>query len=187
MKISKRFYQESHLEGTKQKWQIIKSQLDENDKTLLDVGCNEGYLVFWAIEMGISALGIDAKKAYINKDANEALKQFTLTPENIDEIGQYDVILLLSVQHQWQKFGKEKSLEMLQKLGNKAGKFIFQPPSIKSKYKYPPQIIDNDDKSIITYNTTMLKSLFPDRVAEYLGKSELTTKKEPYRHIFIVR
>ena len=171
-----------------QKWKIIKEYLDKNDKTFLDIGCNAGYLVKKANDIGIKAIGIEANEKWIDDKTKDMIKHSTLNHDNIKYIRRYDVICLLSVTQQWNcTFGAEKEKEMIKIAGKKANKkFFFQPASIKSKYKYPPNIIDNNDISIRNYNLKFLGELFPKANVKYIGKTNLTTKKEPARLMFLV-
>lgn len=183
-------YQEEHLQGTKQKYEIIKSVLDENDKTLLDVGCNAGLLVKWFNEYGLIAEGVDCNPEYVQEAKRNGvnnIRVFEITPHNIDSIDFHDVILLLSVYHQWQVFGELQAKFMLKMLGGKARKFVFQPPSVRRKYKYPPAIKDNNKRSIIDSNLEFLTNTFPDREVSYIGFSSLSDKQEPCRYLFMVK
>jgi len=170
-----------------QKWNIISKYIDNNDKTLLDVGCNYGYIVNEASKIAIYANGIEANEKYIDQ-LNDKIKNMTVTPKNIKYIPKYDVITLLSVSHQWNaNYGENKEKEMIRILGNKAiRKFFYQPASIKSKFGTPPNIIDNNSISIQTYYIKFLKDLFQKSKISYIGKTSLTTKKEPYRYMFLV-
>jgi 2-polyprenyl-3-methyl-5-hydroxy-6-metoxy-1,4-benzoquinol methylase len=168
-----------------EKWKLVEKYLTSNDKTLLDVGCNFGYLVKKAYEKGIDSIGFESNKNFVDNKNN--IKNKTLTPENIKNIKKYDVILLLSVSHQWNCiWGIAEEERMIKMLGNKSNKFFFQPASIKSKYKESPNILDNNEKSIINYNMNMLKRLFPSKKVSYIGKTELDNKKEKYRYLFLV-
>jgi hypothetical protein len=182
---NKKMYQP---EASIKKWELISKHLDDNDKTLLDIGCNAGYLVKKALQKGMKANGIEGNKDYISKDMEVHIKNNIVTPENIRYIRRYDVILLLSVSQQFNsKYGTDIERKMIKIIGNKANKkFFFQPASIKSKYKDAPDIKDNDAGSIKVYNIKLLKELFPHDTVKYIGQTKLTTKKEPYRYIFLV-
>lgn len=171
-----------------QKWDIIKEYLDENDKTFLDIGCNAGYLVQKANKAGLKAIGIESNEKWIDEKMKSIIKHNTLTPDNIKYIRKYDVICLLSVSQQWNlNYGADIEKKMIKIAGNKANKkLFFQPASIKSKYKEQPQIIDNNDISIRNYNIGFLQELFPKANVKYIGKTTLTTKKEPARLMFLV-
>jgi hypothetical protein len=182
---NKKMYQP---EASIKKWELISKHLDDSDKTLLDIGCNAGYLVKKALQKGMKANGIEGNKDYISKDMEKYIKNNIVTPENIRYIRRYDAILLLSVNHQFNsKYGADIERKMIKIIGNKANKkFFFQPASIKSKYKDAPNIKDNDAGSIKVYNIKLLKELFPHDIVKYVGQTKLTTKKEPYRYIFLV-
>ena len=171
-----------------QKWNIIKRNLNENDKTFLDIGCNSGYLVKKAHEKGLKSNGVEANEKYIPDSMKDVIKNNTLTPDNIRYIRRYDVVCLLSVNQQWNSnYGAEKEKKMIKMAGQKANiKFFFQPASIKSKYKDAPAIVDNNETSIKNYYTKLLSELFPSDNVKYLGKTTLTTKKEPFRLMFLV-
>lgn len=171
-----------------QKWDLIKEYIDENDKTFLDIGCNTGYLVKKAKQKGLKTTGIEANDKYIKENMRDLIKHNTLTPDNIRYIRKYDIVCLLSVSHQWNlNYGIETEKKMIEIAGRKAiRKFFFQPASIRSKYKEYPKIIDNNDISIRNYNIKFLQGLFPKCNVKWVGKTSLTTKKEPFRHLFLV-
>lgn len=172
--------------AAKQKFEIIKKYLTEEDQTLLDVGCNFGYLVKKFIERGVNAVGYEAEKKYIDPKNTKVINKI-LTPNNIRYVKKYDVILLLSVNQQFNAaWGKETEEKMIKTIGEKCNKFFFQPASIKSKYKEPPSIIDNNKISIVAYYEDKLKQLFPNREVNYIGETRLTTKHEKYRYIFLI-
>jgi hypothetical protein len=174
------------LGAAKQKFEIIRKYLTQEDQTLLDIGCNFGYLVEKFAEKGINSAGYEAEKKYIDSK-NKRIINKILTPNNVRYIKKHDVILLLSVNQQFnQAWGKEIEEKMIKTIGEKCNKFFFQPASIKSKYKEPPKIIDNNKISIISYYQDKLKEIFNDREISYIGETKLTTKKERYRYIFLI-
>lgn len=174
------------LKAARQKFEIIKKYLTEEDQTLLDIGCNTGYLINKFIERGMNCTGYEAEKKYIDVNNKNIINKI-LNPSNVKFIKKYDVIFLLSVNQQFNSiWGKETEEEMIKTIGKKCNKFFFQPASIKSKYKEPPNIIDNNKISIISYYENKLKELFPDRNSKYIGEVRLTTKHERYRYIFLI-
>lgn len=174
------------LKAAKQKFEIISKYITEEDKSLLDIGCNYGYLVKKFREQNINAFGYEAEKKYIDVN-NKYISNKILTPENVKNIRKHDVILLLSVNQQFNAaWGKEIEEKMIETIGKKCNKLFFQPASIKSKYQEPPKIVDNNKISIISYYEKKLKEIFNDRKINYIGETRLTTKKERYRYIFLI-
>jgi hypothetical protein len=178
-----KIYQEK---AAKKKFEIIRKYLTKEDQTLLDIGCNFGYLVEKFAERGINSMGYEAEKKYIDPKNKKVINKI-LTPSNVRYIKKYDVILLLSVNQQFnQAWGKETEEKMIKTIGEKCNKFFFQPASIKSKYKEAPNIVDNNKISIVSYYEKKLKEIFPNRQINYIGETRLTTKKERYRYIFLI-
>src|SRR5204862_1952135 len=112
-----------------------------------------------------------------------------VTPETVARLPICDVVLCLSVYHQWYaKFGREGAERILRTLGSKARHWLFfEPPSKQSKYgSEPPAFTDRDEHSIVEYNRGMLGSLFRQENVEFLGGTQ-ASRSESFRYLFTVR
>ncbi len=201
-------YQLGRKSGTIQRWKLIEEYLSKEDKTLLDIGCNAGIFTSLAANKGILSIGIDgysdqrkhlqkypakkyAAKLFL-KGKNMGLIQLTVTPDNIDFLPKTDIVLLLAVYHHWYKYyGEYQAKKMLQALKG-ADKIFFEPPSTRAEYRSnkgkgntKPKFEDNNEESIIKYNTKLLKSLFGDEYdVKMIGKSMVVAH---YRYLFLIQ
>jgi len=89
------------------KWSLFRDVVDWKDKTVLDIGCCEGYSTAEALEMGAkSALGVDRDFRYI-QTAVELQKRigaenlgFILSPwEQFEANRKFDIVLCLGFIH----------------------------------------------------------------------------------------
>lgn len=188
-------YQKTRKEGTEARWEIISNNLDEGDASILDIGCNAGFITRKVAENGRYSIGIDKDESiYIAKqqskrEENVGFMVGEITPENIEWLPTFDVIFLLSVYHHWHKnFGADTAKNMLRKLADKAeNKIFFEPPSLRSKYSSEiPPINDLDKSSIKTYNIDLLTKSFPSGTVEYLGGTSKGELRDGQRHLFMV-
>jgi hypothetical protein len=182
-------YQETHIEGTYQKYLTISKYIKKSNKeinTLLDIGCNSGKLLDYFDfdkELNIKTFGIEQNNQYVKDN----IKIIDLNINNINFIKKHDAVLLLSVFHQFSN-DEDYSIKLLKKIRRKAkGIFFFQNPSIVNKFKFKVYFKNNDKSSIIDYNMNFLKKVFPEDQINYIGKSELNNKNEKYRYIFAVQ
>lgn len=191
----KRNYQKSRRAGTMDRWVLIQSRIS-GCGSLLDVGCSSGHLTSLAAGFGLVAIGCDANWAVLS-EARKRLKaylslgfvHFVVTPQTVALLPVCDVVLCLSIYHQWHaKFGPEGAQEILRTLGTKARKrLFFEPPSKQSKYgANPPDFTDRDERTIVDYNCGMLGGLFGKENVEYLGGTR-ASRSESLRYLFTVQ
>lgn len=187
-------WQHRRSEGNEQRWRMISQELDGSEVNLLDVGCNAGVLTRNAAQEGLISIGIDADSRAIDVaqassrgESRIAYMLWRMQPEDLARLPQFDIILLLSVYHQWvASYGNQVALEMLATLRGKARhKLFFEPASLKSKYgDHPPSIVDNDEQSIAHHNLEVLASDSRFRV-RVLGASQTPSSKEAFRLLLI--
>ncbi len=188
-------YQNGRIEGTAARWQLIESRITEA-KSLLDVGCNMGLLTAMAARSGLSAIGIEVNEKAIaaarrqcNPDLPLTFLNRAITPANARDLPVCDVVLCLSVYHQWQAvFGYEGAQHILRTLGSKARQVMFFE-SASQKWKYgssQPDFIDCDQISIVDYNLTMLGALFGRPNVKFI-KATTASRGEKFRCLFAIR
>jgi SAM-dependent methyltransferase len=188
-------YQKSRRAGTKERWKLIQSRI-AGDSSLLDVGCSSGAMTGLAAEVGLFAIGLDGNWDAIS-DAHKqsrpnlglAYTHFVVTPQSVTALPVCDIVLCLSVYHQWHRdFGHEGAQQILYILGTKARKrLFFEPASKQSRYgPKPPAFVDRDEPSIIDYNHGMLGALFGNENVEFLGGTT-ASRSEPVRYLFTVQ
>lgn len=118
------------------RWEFIESYFDQEDETLLDIGCADGFFTMKAVEYGLNSIAIDVEKDRIkttrqrlpdNSKATVVLKY--LDPENIEDLPSTDVTLLLTVHHHWVRhFGRKNATKMLKSIASKTDLLIYEPP-----------------------------------------------------------
>jgi SAM-dependent methyltransferase len=192
--LRRRDYQLTRKAGTTARWKLIESR-SESASSLLDVGCNTGRMTALAAERGFFAIGLDANWSLLaqasrrcRRDLSLGYVHFVVTPQSVSMLPLCDLILCLSVHHQWhKKFGHEGAQTILRILGAKARqKLFFEPASRQSKYgAQPPPIVDFDERSIIDYNMGMLGGLFGSEHVGFLGGAP-AAGSEPFRYLFVV-
>jgi hypothetical protein len=190
-----RDYQKTRRAGTGERWVLIQSRID-GCGSLLDVGCSSGLLTSLAAGFGCLAIGVDSNWKVLAKAHKRcrpylslAYLHFVVTPQTVEQLPTCDVVLCLSIYHQWHaKFGHEGAQHILRTLGSKAQRrMFFEPPSGQSKYgAQPPAITDRDERSITAYNLEMPGGLFGRENVELLGGTR-GGRSESYRYLFTVQ
>jgi len=133
---------------TIERWHMIERELPEKPCSVLDIGSNVGFFSFKLAEKGNFVIAME-RSLLFHEIANAAMKaiNFTnvnfyrigLTPQNVRTLPRCDVVLLLSVFHQWcLEFGEQQALDMLRCIADKADqKFFFetgQPDAASARY-----------------------------------------------------
>jgi SAM-dependent methyltransferase len=191
----KQDYQKTRQAGTKERWKLIQSRIT-GASSLLDVGCSSGLMTALAGGDDFFAIGLDANWEVVS-DARKKCKpnlrlayvHFVVTPESVKVLPICDVVLCLSIYHQWHcKFGHDGAQQILRILGTKARKrLFFEPASRQSKYgPKPPTFTDHDERSILDYNYRMLGGLFGKENVEFLGATT-ASRGERVRYLFTVQ
>lgn len=190
-----RDYQKNRRAGTGERWVLIQGRID-GCKSLLDVGCSSGLLTSLAAGFGCLAIGVDENWKVLAKAQKRcrpylslAFLHFVVTPQTVEQLPTCDVVLCLSIYHQWHaKFGHEGAQHILRTLGSKARRrMFFEPPSRQCKYgAQPPPIIDRDERSIAPYNLEMLGGLFGRENVEFLGGTR-GGHNESHRYLFTIQ
>ena len=191
----KQDYQKTRQAGTKERWKLIESRIT-GTSSLLDVGCSSGLMTALAAASGLFAIGLDSNwevlsiaRTKCKSSLSLAYVHFVVTPESVTVLPVCDVVLCLSIYHQWHcKFGHEGAQQILHILGTKARKrLFFEPASRRSKYgPKPPTFTDHDERSIIDYNCRMLGGLFGKENVEFLGATK-ASRSESVRYLFTIQ
>ena len=188
-------YQDKVRFSTIERWQLISSALGDNERSVLDIGCNLGDFTHRFAKSGCFALGIDASPAAIAKAQRRHRRQPRLafavvdvSPANQTSLPTFDVILCLSVFHYWYRsLGEDEAWGMVSQLIAKSQQFIFEPASTHGRYGQgnPPGFQENDERSIHDYTMTrLMRAATPAKTVRYLGKCPSMHGTE--RLIFIV-
>lgn len=122
--------------GTIDKWVLIEEHLPKEAYTALDIGCNIGYYSFKMAQGGADhVLGIDIERGplliaeklkLLGRVGNVGFCTLAIEQKNVGLLGQYDVILFLSVFHHLvYTYGMDSAKDILQKLIGKTRKVLF--------------------------------------------------------------
>lgn len=163
--------------------------------SLVDIGCNQGRITTHFADKGIVSLGIDispkliAQARRLSRDKqNCGFMTMRLTPENVWQLPEFDVVLLLSVHHNWvAEHGPEVGAEMLRQVATKARRtLVFEGPARRGRFgPHPPDFVDNDEESVTGYISGYLSEHLSDQFAviEPLGRTVCWGEgdREPYR------
>lgn len=118
------------------RWTVIERELIASEsRTLIDLGCAEGYFVEQAaLRCGCLALGVDADvrrlsvaqaSLILNKTERAGFIYASLTPDFIDQLTRYDTVLFLSVLHHvMYEHGVDYARDYMRRLKPKIGKFM---------------------------------------------------------------
>jgi hypothetical protein len=143
--------------------QLLVENIETSAQTVIDIGCNEGTFARALAERGYFVTGIEGQRQYAdaamafcqtNRTPRIKIHNKILSPEDIMQLDRADVILLLSVHHQWvASYGLTIANQMLGQLAEKSNKqFFFSPACIKSKYGEGfSEFEDNDYQAIENY------------------------------------
>ena len=188
-------WQHRRIAGTRQRWDLIADALAPTDRTLLDIGCNAGMLTAEAADHGLLALGIDqaaptidaARRAHPDR-ADLAFMVHTIDAENVRRLPSFDVVLFLSVYHQWvEAFGTGQAERMLGDLVGRAHHLVFfETAGVARKYgeHVPPQLVDG---GVVDFVEDLLGRVAPagSRIG-HLGATPTPDADEVERHLFAV-
>lgn len=174
---SLRVYQTSQKD-LDQRWSMIGPYIAETDNTALDIGCAEGGITNRLAEHGCFSIGIDTDgdrldMAIDRYGLNERVgfMRHVVTPDNIEKLPEFDVIILLTIYHHWgNEFGWRTAREMLQTLGEKSDKLVIELPGSESS---TPEDFTADAKSLEEYYLAFLNEVFEEQPVKHIGTSTL--------------
>src|SRR5690606_37516654 len=115
-------------------------------------------------EKGIFSVGVDVLPRRIDYETDQipVIGYFKVNNENVSSLPNFDMILLLSVHHQWVKqLGDDGAQRLIAEIIMKANKYFFiEFASINSKYGYSPdRFKDHDEESVLKYSQQWLESV----------------------------
>ena len=189
-------YQRKRADGTDERWQLIRRELDAGDRSLLDIGSNLGVLTELAAGEGLFALGVEpdfrlvrAARRRTRSARSVGFVCAAVDPDSVAALPACDVVLCLSVHHYWVRaFGEEAAWRIMGVLLARARrKLFFEPASVKRKFgAAAPDFEDLDREAIVEYNVKHLESLLaPDQRVRFLGETRCRPR-EPFRLVFLI-
>lgn len=169
-------------------------------KNVLDIGCNAGMITGAFADKGMFSVGIDINPRILrNLEKRPVIGYYPLNSETLDALPSFDVLLLLSVHHQWVlDKGDEYTQKVIARLIGRAKHYFFiEFASINEKYGYnPPRFDEGNEESLKQYYENWLeqcraffKTQFPsqDFSFEYIGKNPERKGVEEFRYSYIIR
>lgn len=176
-----------------EKSNLIFSKIDlKQVNNVLDIGCNNGRIAMKFQKMGKFCVGIDAIPCFpsdIYNTDSPAFGLFTLTLEKVSLLPRFDLILLLSVHHQWIKqYGDQYAKQLVEKIIDKSIRyFIIEFAALSEKYGYKkPLFTDNNEESVKKYAEDWLNSINFSGNIKYIGKNKERAGREPYRYLYMI-
>lgn len=164
--------------------------------SVLDIGCNEGLITNHFSELGKFAVGIDISPFFARNMLRQlhaakvpAFGTLKLTPESVQTLPTFDMMLVLSVHHWWVKeYGDRVAQAMVKMLLDRTRRyFVMEFSSIRDKYGYPAgRFVDNDEQSVTAYARRWLEEIDPGLDIRHLGANRETTGRERLRHLMLV-
>ncbi|NKB49967.1 MAG: methyltransferase domain-containing protein [Alphaproteobacteria bacterium] len=190
-------HQRSDMARAQEKWRLIESELPETAGSLLDIGCNEGYFTLQAAEKGWCGWGIEIIEKAVRYARHEAAQRnldtalffnAPLTPEAVERMPHFDVILFMSSFHDFhQVYGGARAYEMFDNLLRACRqKMILEPASTTKRFSATEPVFskDNDREAIEEWVRTLV-ARSPGWTVRYVGETAYS-EVEPYRFMFSI-
>ena len=186
-------YQAKVAAGREQRWELFDAAIPSDAANLLDIGCNLGEHTAHFASRGLWSVGIDIDPRLVEKAVvrNAAVHKcgfmtMQLTPDSVATLPTFDVVLVLSVHHNWIKaYGPEVAGSLLAAVMERTGKvLIFEGAARRERYgDHPPDFVDNDEASVTAHLEAYLHEYLGPTAAriERLGKAPALGEREPYR------
>lgn len=189
-------YQNKRTGGAEERWALMSGEIDESDRSVLDVGSNLGMMTELAAAGGRFAIGVEPSPQLIRiarrrTRAATALGfvQMGIDPDNALTLPEMDVVFCLSVHHYWvAMYGEDVAWKIVGDIMSKGRKKVFfEPASVKRKYGGAPlDFEDLNREEIVEYNMKRLESVAaPDQTIRVLGETPCRPK-EPFRMMFLI-
>lgn len=186
-----------------EKFKMIADSIDcAAVSNVLDVGCNEGCVTAEFAKLGKFCVGVDTGPVYLNQvlaNVNDSFKNstaaygvFVVNDSNVNSIPNFDLILLLSVHHQFvNMFGDDYAKDLVKSLIHKSNRyFVIEFAATNKKYGYSDERFrDNDEASVRHYAEEWIADLGVDRSLKYIGRNRehsASTSAEPYRFSYLL-
>jgi hypothetical protein len=178
--------------------QLLIDTIHPAAKTVLDIGCNEGTFARALAERGYFVTGIEGQIKYAetakafhqsNRTPRLTISNRLLLPCDISSLANVDVVLLLSVHHQWvATHGLSIANGMLTELVSKSRQqFFFSPACMRSKYGSSFQEFKDNDFAAIEAYFDRLISAATGRHLRWVGNvANNIPPDEPLRPLFVI-
>mgnify|MGYP001198825263 CR=1 FL=1 len=139
------------MSGWNESKKILKKELSLKNKSVLDVGCGNGWFGFWAESNGCQVDAIDPSESQIReakfKDKENKINFLLAGAENINSLkNTYDLIFFFNSLHHIPSNLMEKSIEHCASIMNKNGKIIIIEPIAAGNFHNFVKNIDDETK-----------------------------------------
>lgn len=185
-------YQSEYRDDLEDRWELIREQIPNDAKNLVDIGCNEGEFTRRASEMGLFSVGVDIDDVALGHarrktelDDSCHFIRCRMAPGNIDSLPSFDVCLLLTVYYHWGRaYGWKSTENMIVKLYQNTSRLIVQTPLTASNIESPRRETKTDtnvEQELQRY----FEKVLPGAEVRYVGA---TTRREGGRDdgIFVI-
>lgn len=187
-------------EGTALRWAAIERELPEPPGFALDIGSHSGFFSMRLAERGFIVLGFEPSRRLIRiagaaadrvGQSSVAFAPIPIDPGNVQILPDADVVLVLSVFHDWCKaFGLQRSIEMLDGVWTKTRKVLFfeMPNTVEnSSVRDVLPSMGGSPDAAAGYIADLLSGL-ADGVVTLLGHFPTDFRGQgERRHLFVVR
>jgi SAM-dependent methyltransferase len=165
-------------------------------KTLLDIGCNAGKITSIFADKGFFAVGVDINPRIIDYEENKRpiMGYYPIDLQSVSKVHHFDIVLLLSVHHQWVRDQSEAyAQELIASIIGKAKRYMFiEFASILEKYGYTTaRFEEGNEASLKLYCEAWLNdcrkftaSSSADFKFEYIGRNKERAGVEEFRYIY---
>lgn len=186
-------------QGMDERWQSIRkfveNKLEDPDNIILDVGSNLGDTVNRLTNLGFKAVGLEydaalVKESRIRGHADSEFKVAEVNPDYINNLENYDIVLLLSVMHRmWALKSKAFAESCLKEFSKKTNNIYFEGALGLQRYLGNKREIPNFENNSVDGGSIWHKQWLKQNLTEgkwninYLGVVPHTSS-EPYRVLF---
>lgn len=164
--LQKPLYQQRRIDNER-RWEIIETHLEDGHSSLLDVGCSQGYFTGKAAEYGLESVGVDLYEDEIaiarrrHEGRNVTFEATEITPQNVGDLPQSDVVLFLTVHHHWvDQYGFDAAAEMIRTVCRGSELLVYEPPGDR----YLGSDTNDIDRSVNEYYRDLIRALLNDDV-----------------------
>lgn len=193
------FYQDKVAPNFGARLALFEDVVLASGSSLLDVGSNLGDFTSHFARRGMFALGVEEDETAVREARQRhasvpscAFAAASVEPANVDALPHTDVLLLLSVHHNWYSaYGPAVADLMARVLVSRARLTIFEGPSRTSRYGAMSSVgfVDNDSDSVTAWYRAFLGNIAAavGGTVRLLGAAPCLGTREPHRWIWAIR
>jgi len=169
--------------------ELLLNEISLSNKTVLDVGCGDGWFCYWCLNYGCTVDGIDPSEDQINIARNKDVSMINFYAKGGEDINnlnrKYDFIFFFNSLHHIPENLMEKSLMECRKSLSKGGLIIIIEPIARGTFHAFVKNIDDETKvrnsaykaiqNCEIFELYQKREIFYDEVKSFTDKDECIT------------